>query len=66
MKCKYKKRDTQYGVAFDILALVVSTESSLPYVMLSNSTPKCYAQLWNKYNAKEWNPFLFLVAQYLT
>jgi hypothetical protein len=30
----------------------------LPPILFSqNTTPRCYSQLWNNYNAKEWNPF---------
>jgi hypothetical protein len=30
---------------------------SPPLLCSQNTTPRCSAQLWNKYNAKEWNPF---------
>jgi hypothetical protein len=56
-KCKYKERDTLYGVSFDIVACMAITKSLLLFyahiIPLSNVFI-CYGI---RYNEKEWYPF---------
>jgi hypothetical protein len=38
------------------VALMAATKSSSSSIILLNLTPRCFAQLWNKYNAERMEP----------
>jgi hypothetical protein len=68
-KCIYKERGTHCGVSFDTVACVEDTKSFPPLLCSQNTTPRCFAQLWNKNNVENGtspprNGWIFNIAQY--
>jgi len=66
IKWKYKERGSHYGVDMDIVANMLTTWSSISFVLLQYPTSICPSQLWNNSNIIRMESLPILVALYLT